>query len=93
MLAVLHASRLFAVLAKSVRNDCRHGNTPCTAFGRRLDIIPLNVQMNVASATFDAKGAVSGSFLRDDAYWTKVPQAGARETLRKLRREGEIEKI
>jgi hypothetical protein len=55
-------------------------------------MIPLNVQMNVASATFDAKGAVSGSFLRDDAYWTKVPQAEPAKPCENYATKGKLKK-
>jgi hypothetical protein len=32
-----------------------------------------NVHLNVATVIFDAWEPFQGVFLRDDAYWTKVP--------------------
>jgi hypothetical protein len=49
--------RLFAVLAKSVRNDCRHGNTLCTAFGRRLDINTAECSDERSLGNFRRKGS------------------------------------
>jgi len=54
--ADLQASTTFAPLAKDERNDCRHGNARCADFGRRFDIIPRNVHLNVTTGILGARG-------------------------------------
>jgi hypothetical protein len=39
---------------RAARNGSRHGNAICGEFDERLDIIPRNVQMNVATGVLDA---------------------------------------
>jgi hypothetical protein len=40
------------------RNDCRHGNARGTEFGRRFDMIPLDVHANVITGLLDASAFV-----------------------------------
>ena len=67
---------IFAPSAKHARYDSRHGTALGTRFGRRFDIIPQNVHMNIiapvlsASAFFsDNQATVAAYRLADSGSW------------------------